>query len=280
MAKNFAQIVTEILKKYDEDIEINELYHYTDGNSLQSIIETNQLWLTERNYLNDVYDEEYAAMFIKERYGKGINFHGSLYEKLLLSKTPQYVFSTSLENDQIHQWNYYSGSDAYCVEFDRHELINYLYKSKSEHDNFYYGPIIYDPDKAKEIINSVMDEYTQKIETVMLSPVSNVKSQELLNTTKNVYQFFFSLIKQKGHKCEKEFRFLFQTNRLPKFKTKKGLFVPYIEIGKKDKKKIPIKRIIIGPNNHEVIAEKSLRNFLDQHEYKEVKISRSKLSSR
>lgn len=275
----FPQIVTKILEEYNEDVKSSELYHYTDGRALQSIIENNQLWLSDRDYMNDINDHEYIRNIVKDKFKNSVNFQGSLFEQLLISRLPQYVFSTSLEKDLIHQWSYYSDTDSYCLEFDRHELRDYLYKFKHSTDYFYYGPVIYKPDVAKKIVNIVMETYEEHILAVISTPVPQPEKEKLLKRTQEVYQFFYSLIKQYGHYCEKEFRFLYRSKRKPKFKIKKGLFVPYIEIGNKTDK-IPIKKIIIGPNNHELIAKDSLEIFLKQNGYESVIIEKSELNIR
>ena len=275
----FPEIVTTILKQYNEDVKSSNLYHYTDGKALQSIIENNQLWLSDRDYMNDINDHEYIRNIVKEKFKKNIDFQGSLFEQLLITKLPQYVFSTSLEKDLIHQWSYYSDSNSYCLEFDRHELRDYLYKYKQKNDYFYYGPVIYNQETAKKIVNVIMETYQEHIQAVISTPVPQPGQEKLLKRTQEVYQFFYSLIKQYGHYCEKEFRFLYRSKRKPKFKTKKGLFVPYIEIGIKTEK-LPIKKIIIGPNNHELIAQDSLRMFLNQNGYESVIIEKSELNIR
>ena len=279
MEKDFTMIVTDILKKNNEDITSDFLYHYTDGKSLQNIIEHSELWLSDRNYMNDILDEEYVSGLIKSKFAGIVNFKGSYIERNLFEKIPQYIFSTSLEKDLIHQWSYYSSTDAYCIEFDRHKLRDYLYQFKEKKDGFYFGPVIYSKEKAEQIITQVMDDYKKLLLEIIDSRDFDPHRTKMKNTAKDVYQYFFSLIKQYGHYCEKEFRFVFKTNRDPCFRTRSGLFVPYIKITKENVL-LPITKIIIGPNNHEQIALQSLKKFLEKNKYGNIVVERSELNVR
>jgi hypothetical protein len=96
-----------------------------------------------------------------------------------------------------------------------------------------------------------------------------------------VFEYFYCFVKQYGNYCEHEYRFLIKTDRKPKFSVKKGMFIPYIAVMNKNKKQIPINKIIIGPNNNnEEQVEKGLRLFLDANGYKHVGITRSRLKIR
>ena len=273
-------MVDYILQKNDEDIESEFIYHYTDGISLLSILEKNELWLTERNYMNDVLEEEYVLALIRDKFKNNPTFQGSLVDRSLHERTPQYFFSTSTEKDLIHQWGYYSTTDSYCIEFRRHEIRDYLLNFKEKYDNLFYGPVIYDKEKAEKILSDRLSDYEKLVIEMINSNEFDPKNKRKRNIAKDVYQYFYSLIKQHGHYCEKEYRFVFRTNRVPSFKIKTGLFVPYIKIGGENENKIPINKIIIGPNNNEAIAIKSLKNLLDIKMYTNVNVEKSELKIR
>jgi hypothetical protein len=281
---DFNEIVKDILQKNKKDVSCTYIYHYTDGKGLQGIIQNNELWLTERNYMNDILDERFVKTNIKNRFRDISDFKGSILENLLINPIPQYIFSTSTEKDLIHQWTYYSDTDSYCIEFNRKQLIRFLYNCSFENEPFYYGPVLYDTRQVRNIIDDALEDYKDKILKSLNNSISKSNNPNNLIVAKEVYQYFYSLIKQKGHYCEKEYRFLFQSEREPDFKTKKGLFVPYIKIANmlnnSQKDKLPISKIIIGPNNHESIAKESLRLFLKKYHYNTVEIERSELQIR
>jgi hypothetical protein len=271
-----------ILQKHGEDTKQKYVYHYTTGVGLKSIIENKQLWLSERSYMNDVLEVNYTKGVIKEVLSTKLNYSDQIIEKTFFENEMQYVFSTSLEKDSINMWSYYSGSDAYCIEFDRRELRDYFLEFVEEEMNFFYGPVIYNKNKQKRILTEVCEEVVDKLVLVakdLLAETNDTTNASRYESAKYVYHFFYSLCKQQGHSCEKEFRYLISNASQSDFVIKKGLFIPILKIGSSDIK-IPISRIIIGPNNHEVIAEESLRLFLDAKKYNGVKILHSNLQIR
>lgn len=279
MIDDFAETVRNILIESDEDISTKYVYHYTSGQALKNIIENDQLWFTERNYMNDVLDEKYIRGIIKKIFSDNNGFKGSVLEDLLLEDRTQYVFSTSLEKDLIHLWSYYSETDSYCLEFDRRGLRDYFLNHLQKDEMLYYGPVIYKRDKQKKIITSVSNNVMNKLNQLFDSPPFTNDTTENMKVARQVYHFFYSLIKQEGHNCEKEFRYLIQSEIIPEFVVKNGIFIPIKKIGKKNEK-LPISKIIIGPSNHEKLTMKSLKMFLDKNAYEKVRISKSKLNIR
>lgn len=279
---NFEKI-RSILQKYGEDTKNRYLYHYTSGSGLKSIIEENQLWLSERSYMNDILEVEYTKELIRELFKDKIPFSDDIIENTLLKNEMQYVFSTSLEKDSINMWSYYSGIDAYCIVFDRRKLRDYFIDLNTVNYKLFYGQVIYDRKKQNKIMSEVCNTVISDLFQVLTKGIKKedtTKIKKEYEDAKYIFQFFYSLCKQQGHSCEKEFRYLVSNVEKVDFIIKKGLFVPIYKIGNKATKKIPINQIIIGPNNHETIAKDSLRLFLDANNYKKVDILPSSLRIR
>lgn len=275
--KEFYEIINDILTEHGKKVNDEHIYHYTNAAGLKSILEGKTLWFSERNYMNDIYDEKYIQNYVKNK-----GFNKDIIKNLEVT-TPQYIFSTSLEKDLIHQWSYYGGNDAYCIELDRTKLICFLYNAREKEEEFYYGPVFYIKDKKSN------DDSIKIIDDVITEYINSTKKDA--EEYKKVYRYFYSLVKQYGHYCEKEYRFVFHTKREAKFRVRNGLFIPYIEIfnnkssnvethDNEEKQPLPITKIMIGPSNHEHIAEKSLRLFLDKNGYGSIKIEKSKMNIR
>ena len=201
-----------------------------------------------------------------------------IYLNLIPSKN-QYIFSTSIEKDSIHQWTYYGAQDSYCIEFDRKKLIDFFYYLNDEKD-FYYGPILYENEQTLKIADKIIKDYLSLISEK--NSIFNIDNDNFDNESfeefKRVYQYFYSLIKQSGHSCESEYRFLLQKKRPPEFRVRNGLFVPYIVL--KNGQKLPIKKIYIGPNCYETNAKENLEYFLKMNNYDNVIVDKSKMSIR
>lgn len=279
--KNKFDEIRDILQKYGEDTKRKYVYHYTTGTGLKSIVENNQLWLSERNYMNDKLEIAYTKGIIKDVLKANLKFSENIIDRFFFEKEMQYVFSTSLTKDSINMWSYYSGVDAYCIEFDRRLLRDYFLDTLNGNGRLLYGPVIYNKTKQKKIMSDVCVEVIDEIKKVFDAFDQKIDPDvdDFINA-QYVYQFFYSLCKQQGHSCENEFRYLVGKVKKNEFIIKTGLFVPTIKIGSIESKKVPINKIIIGPNNHEDIALESIRMFLDQNGYKKVRIAPSSLGIR
>lgn len=301
------------------------IYHYTDSQGLMGIFNKNELWLSRREFMNDINDEEYVRSLIEEklrpRY-EGSTFYGSMVQQDLVNQGGyQYVFSTSTEKDSIHPWTYYGSSDAYCIEFETEKLIDFfknwdiekqdrmLSEKKAvefDKESFHFGKVIYDSENAKETLHKGMEEMEQSILDMVDSPANMPPTSDYRDAGIS-YKTIYSLIKQEGHSCEKEFRFVIQTKDIvPEFRVRNGLFIPYIKFARMDstskknmslsccdsgfccrwmdsntKKNIPlpIKSVSIGPTNHDSLAEKGLKLFFEKIGVN-IPVERSKLNMR
>ena len=203
----------------------------------------------------------------------------------MIPQKHQYIFSTSIEKDLIHQWAYYGSQEAFCIEFDREELINLFYSFNNK-NNYYYGPVLYADNYFKSSINNtiknIIDGIIAQYSGIVLEELDNLfeiySSPKKKNEYRKVFHYFYSLIKQYGHYCEREYRFTLQNNKKPEFRIRKGLFVPYLEIPFEPEKLIS--QIIIGPNNREELAERNLRFYLKELNLESIKISQSRMKIR
>lgn len=275
--EKFHKIVKKVLEDNNLFVSQESLYHFTDINGLFGIIKNNELWLSERNYMNDVNDEKFIKSYVKKFFDKYSKNEWEKFEKELIPSQNQYIFSTSKEKDSIHQWTYYGTKESYCIEFDRKKLINLFYRSKKQ-SNFYYGPILYENEQTLDIADKIISEYVKLIDDKnCIFNIDNFDNDKLFEF-KRVYQYFYSLIKQAGHSCENEYRFLLQSESNPEFRVSNGLFIPFITI--KSKSKLPIKKIIIGPSCYETNAKENLEYFLKKNKYDNVIVDKSEMNIR
>ena len=73
-----------------------------------------------------------------------------------------------------------------------------------------------------------------------------------------------------------------QNDNNPKFRIRNGLFIPYIVVNSIEttKKKLPIKKIYIGPNSYETNAKENLEYFLRKNNYENVVVDKSEINIR
>lgn len=301
----FNTIIKTVLKEYNNRFyEEPYVYHYTTLSALLNILEKKQLWLSERNCMNDINDGSFVRTFVQ---GYITEQHCDNLLQNFNESQRQYIFSTSKEKDSIHQWQYYgSTGDEVCIEFNREELIK-TFGEPFLYENYYYGSIFYTKDyteesEEKEIIVRLINDYIDTLPT--LFNLDELQEQNI--QYKIVIEYLFSLIKQYGHHCEEEYRFTITEDAIKakkqglidlsknkkltkkqkdvlddlttKFRTRDGLTIPYIAMPFNPKKLIS--SIIIGPNKKDPVAKKNLDFFLETKGLNNINVTYSSMSTR
>lgn len=244
--------VDAILRKYNEDChdKYDYLYHFTTGEGLLKIITGQSLLLSEREYMNYIFEVDYTNNLIKSVMGNSS-----------VSKDRfEYIFSTSTQQDSIHMWSYYSKDDAYCLKLNREELKEQFF-NEGDILNYpaFYGKVIYD----EKTQLAILTEVKKLIDSRGYDQNDRIWIQDML------ISYFRSFYKQPGHSCEMEYRFVIpeQPNKCRNFINRRNLFVP-TRIVKFEK--LPIEEIMLGPNCREPeLAKRSLLLFMKKNGYKD-----------
>ena len=282
---NHFTLTKQILEKEYRKGKDTYVYHYTTGTGLKGILVNHELWLSQREYMNDVKEYEYAKKTIttvlKKRFP---NEKESILQKYDISFeefSNQFIFSTSTEEDLISMWTYYAqAEDSYCIRFNRKKLINY-FGAEFGWDDYYYGSLFYD---EVEIEKFIFDVFNKEMFPDIFEASENdiINNKDYQANVRTAIKYIFSLIKQSGHYSEKEYRFSIEEKDINKidFEPKRGLLVPTLKI--KLKRELPIDTIYIGPkcNENQVgIITHSLKQLLKKGNYKhdKIKIVKSKL---
>lgn len=123
------------------------LVHYTDNNSLLSILEYRQLWATSYSHLNDqdevihlkkLFHEE-NNKFIKDKHEsseKYISFINKLFEKYFNRFEKNiFILSFTKDNDKFNLWSYFANNNGYCIDFNFRSFCEKL-RINNFSDNF------------------------------------------------------------------------------------------------------------------------------------------------
>jgi hypothetical protein len=307
------------------------LFHYTTANGLLGIIESQCLWATHIEYLND--HEEHRGFFknrlekllekpideaINEIYLNNDNEDKNLINELggvdkvkkdmikdlkesiqdatLRLNEPYVVAFCVPESDEdnnglLSQWRGYGKDGGYAVVFDTEKLQQLL---EEEGKNCVYiqavwGDVHYSNEtgaiKPLPEIEALENELHKTIKNFIAN--RNSESLEPLLPCISSLSCFY---KHEGFKEEREVRvvaILSGDNDLinqvsqsdvnkqiksKKFRNKDGLLIPYICLFdfKKDgcKVKLPITKIIIGPNENSIKRKQAVELLLSEHEIK------------
>lgn len=115
------------------------VWHYTDMSSFKNIVETNELWLTDIEYLNDTTELEHGFSYISERLrvadlslgAENIAFESQLRDMFLqnldilkhrdsMPRISVACFAISHDGDELTQWKGYgAGATGVAIGFKR-----------------------------------------------------------------------------------------------------------------------------------------------------------------
>lgn len=278
--KTLKDKIGELDKIIEQDSEkVNDdsyLYHYTDIKGLIGILSDNNIRLTQRNFMNDIYDQEYSTNVIIQQFEKIYGKKKAAIEydsfNICFQDNSEYIFSLSIEEDSIHQWNYYNNGGGYSLAFKRKDIADSL---RSQFENFRSAPVIYDP--------CLQNKYSAYLIELMKTrrDCVDIDSNDHTLLHPDLYlSVLSSLFKQKHHACEREFRVsVVSNNKKIKFRDRGGMFVPYIEMAFQQEK-IPIKTITIGPKVERGIALEGLNQYLESVGRSDIKTKTSELRIR
>lgn len=108
-----------------------KVYHYTSGQGLFSILNSQSLQCSNLRFMNDPSEGSYFEQLIDELCSLKDEFkfiHDTLYNKsyrqAVLSPTEKFVASFSKNGDSLSMWNYYSKGNGYNFGIDIQKIMD------------------------------------------------------------------------------------------------------------------------------------------------------------
>ncbi|MFZ8199805.1 DUF2971 domain-containing protein [Alteromonas portus] len=245
------------------------MFHYTDANALLSIIQNQELWLTDVRYMNDSQEYIYGLSRLLKKIQANDGYFGleclirevthSIpnfeYTKIkglddvVNKKNKNSAFSMSFceDGNLLSQWRGYTANTVgYAIEFDVDELIQEL--DNSSLNSYQLLKCIYDESEHEKAIDKI-------IESLELNVMFNIADKILYPITR---------LKHYDFKEEQETRLAIITNRDINYRVVNGIFRPFIKL-KLNNIETLIKSITIGPHEHSILAKESLEEMLNSH---------------
>lgn len=275
--------IDETQTNNESDEDDFELMHYTSAGGLSGILESQTLWATHYAFVNDQQEFQYFLNIqlphILEACSTKVNsekkhefikyFHNKFREATLALHQP-YFFSMSRVTDHrisahglLSQWRGYGKDGGYAIVFSHKELQTLLSQDRNPDLSHVclIHKVTYFTKKITELI-----EFESDVQTICIA-LHDYLSKDTVDSLEYAYEPILRLSvfsKHPGFEEEKEYRIFVspcdensenQPSPLPAPKTfiKNGLDVPYFEIFTPLNKnefrlRLPIKRIIVGPN--------------------------------
>lgn len=295
--------------KLNKVFEHNDIiYHYTSLNGFLSIIETQSLFFSNANFLNDSKEIKHGVdIVLKAIEQTEENENSDILDKMkdninLLFKSEKYVTCFSKDGDLLSQWRAYGNNGkGISIGFDFSNLTDsfdkYLTGTHIEYDEKIQIESI------KEYIH-LMIEFYKNIENNY-----NWNGQDFNNlVAKQIITFFNNVIYSFKHPSfidEREYRLQLEIDNVMykkedielKFRATENLIIPYTVI-KNDYisyletkvpnetepvfplKKLPINKIVIGPSLDYETVKTGIEKFLSEKGYNEIDIKKSNVPYR
>lgn len=288
------------------------LYHYTNAQGLQGIIESQQLHATDINYLNDAEEhihfcgkrlpelldrmwnncsEEERTSIIKLGYESKENFQHNILASFSKSVPNNSSFTVSFsippsidpDDGLLSQWRAYGRDGGYAIEFSTAGLVQ---KVQSELEHFHYpyalfAPVYYGQEISQER-EHLENRFLDYVKAIVLNFDSLIFGFPLLQEQLAALSI---LVKHPGFREEREFRLAFVRPDLAIHGSEKaarasplcfrpGSLKPYIALFEK-KMGLPIQRIIVGPHPEKEKRKAAVEALLRQNNIKAEVITSS-----
>lgn len=281
------------------------VYHYTSIEGLFKIISSNELWLTDYEYMNDsseiIHGLDIAKEVLKEI--EGLPMYSEQQDIVrawrqfldVKHKDRIHIACFSTDGDNLSQWKGYGGSGAgVSIGLD---ITDYSFWH--ENSEMRLGRVVYEQDKQTEILRNffhlclTMSDWDngKQITDVYGKAIPIEKGRDCFKDyIGDKLAQFIVFFKNEAFKDEREIRWVHQENNrvhnsieIPyvkrKFRIKGNQIIPYttstdlsnvdnmgaLKMTKNDK--LPIKQIVVGPQENASLVIAGIKEYLSSFGY-------------
>ena len=289
-----------IKEKTEIPDEIKTIYQYTNIEALFNGIIVKEpkkkddeicLWASHYMYLNDPTEIEIGQKCFEENLGHCIEGNNNNAKNDTINDSEYFITSFSTTIDSLPMWSMYGrngsgialGFDKDILRKEGNEVFLYkcVYLDKDVKDNIASFCENYKGEKLTKEDSKILGIFVIIVLLVALYLETKTEKpfKELLDDSDIMYLFLFMMFaKDPAYNYENEIRLLLQPDKDKiKYRCQNNLIIPYIENFFPKK---ALKEIWIGPTNDMERTEKSLRLYLDNKGFSDVKIYRSKVPYR
>ena len=234
------------------------VYHYTTPAGIKGILENEEIFFTDSDYLNDASEKQLALTIFESVLNEASEklentfadclFRGSRsFIGEVCARKRYYVFSASCNPDSLSMWNYYSKGNAfegYNISFDPFALVERLGVQKKA---CLFGKVIYDKNEMKQKIRAI----TLNCNTLWNKYTGAQDHGRILAFTFESLICLGIFYKMECFRSEDEYRFVIpmpdNEDDGAEFRLIRGCLIPYIRVQYRDGGPTLIDSIHISP---------------------------------
>lgn len=244
------------------------LYHYTTQQGLLGILRNKDIWATHTQYLNDTREFRHALDLVREELSakrKEVTDRPAVewltfMEQALsmdLETVNVCVCSFSESGDALSQWRAYgSTSSGFAMGFAGPALK----EVSSEYG--WLTPVIYDEDKQRLLVRSLLDDVLQELLTGHIS----LKEAPPGGSLTSYLNRYAPILKHKSFEEEREWRIITRplSCKFERFDFREGssMVIPYFRLPLDKQDQIGLREIVIGPTPHPDQSYRSVHSLL------------------
>jgi hypothetical protein len=292
--------IGRLAKAVTEDTSI---YHYTTLGALKSIIENQELWLTDYEYLNDASEIRHGVEVAREVFAVAVSDATAESAAVLSAlldiprdQLPRICVSCfSTPRDSLTQWKGYGGGQAgVAIAIQPRSFLEGLGYPRE----LQLAEILYDPTTKRQVLQGFFHDWAALRDKDMAAGSALPGLYESL--PRGYFVELLAMMKDDAFSDERELRYVymedasglltrFHGRALKRFRTSGHLLVPYTttkdlsnrsSIGEVLEYRLNLHEVIVGPHPHKDLIVSGLREFLDEHGYQDVVVSPSKIPFR
>jgi hypothetical protein len=268
------------------------VYHYTNIEGLTGILKDCSLWGSDVAYMNDASEYYYADKLIQRAMPaleQQAGLAGDVADNLtsFFLQGPTHLSSRAYaacfceSGDLLSQWRAYSkGGIGYAIEIPLEKLIT-LFAPEANYATI--GRIEYDETRQLDLLKNTITPgmYFPRLTpgAVNQAVAGTLDKYESLDVNRWIFNVKFALIRMRAflkswafHE-EREWRIgIVNVYFGEEFHTANGLLVPHLPLKLGEPDRLPITRIIVGPNPHPEQAKDSLERYLRSRKMDHIKV--------
>ena len=306
--KAYSDLMADLVSLRPHEEPPEELFHYTSAGGLVEILQSNQIWATNLEFMNDFREVKYAKELLmhlvrRERKAARHKFAVRFLEDTagrLYSFTDVFGFYAisfcADGGDRLSQWRAYAGEGTgYSIWFRTAELIEAIgkYRSDQGSEQMELIQVVYRRDQQEAIVEDAIRKVCQYIQghLAKTDPQTAGKALEALPDLLCVHLFpYLFSFKAVGFEEEREWRLVtwISTALEPKkvkFRPSANFTIPYLSLDLSSKRRgeegtLPISRIIQGPRVEAEVGMKSLEILKRKYGYADTEVVASTIPFR
>jgi len=295
------------------DYSNHTIYHYTSMQGLHGIINSNSLWLTDFQYMNDSQEISHGIKLAKsilakledsKRYTDKKNYF-KIWKNFVETGIDRRICIScfSIDNgDSLSQWRGYGNmGGGISIGF---KVSDWKFWNK---DLTTLNNVIYDIEEQQKILSNFFHIYLTVLDWDKDKNMTNINGKKIKpHKPEELKSYFISQIykqiinfKHPSFSDEMEARWVFQEDKgflkdmgiksLKKnFRTIANKLIPYISsndlpnIGREinGTTKLPISEIVVGPQKDSDLVINGIKEFLEEYGYSNIKIRKSSIPFR